>query len=359
MTSGNLNLRAARRFALLLTLSLVVCCASLAAADAVAPPSGTAQVPAGMLWIPSGQFAMGTDDTQSMPNERPSHQVKVNGFWMDEHHVTNAQFRKFVEATGYVTTAEKPVDWDELKKQVPAGTPKPDDKLLQPGSLVFTPPDHEVPLDNVSLWWQWVPGASWRHPGGPATNIDGKDNYPVVQVSWYDATAYAKWAGKRLPTEAEFEFAARGGLDGKRYAWGDDFRPGGKWMANTYQGDFPVKDQGEDGFVGLAPVKSFPPNGYGLYDMTGNAWQWCSDWYRADSPQMCAEKGCCSNPGGPLSSFDPLDPLAQKRVVKGGSFLCCEQYCQSYRPSARRGESPDTGMSHIGFRCVMDADRPK
>jgi formylglycine-generating enzyme required for sulfatase activity len=310
-----------------------------------------------MRWIPGGQFAMGTNDLQSMPNERPSHQVKVDGFWMDEQDVTNAHFRKFVEATGYVTTAEKPVNWDELKKQLPAGTPKPDDKMLQPGSLVFTPPDHEVPLDDVSAWWRWVPGASWRHPGGPGTKIDGKDNYPVVQVSWYDANAYAKWAGKRLPTEAEYEFAARGGLAGKRYAWGDDFRPGGKWMANTFQGDFPVKDSGEDGFVGLAPVKSFPPNGYGLYDITGNVWQWCSDWYRADSPQQCAAKGCCSNPEGPLASFDPFDPLAQKRVVKGGSFLCSEQYCQSYRPSARRGESPDTGMSHIGFRCVMDASK--
>ncbi|HEX4053132.1 MAG TPA: formylglycine-generating enzyme family protein [Tepidisphaeraceae bacterium] len=310
-----------------------------------------------MQWIPGGEFVMGTNDLDSFPNERPAHRVRVDGLFMDVHDVTNAEFRRFVEATGYVTTAEKPVNWQELKQELPPGTPKPDDSLLAPGSLVFTPTGHEVSLDDVSKWWHWVRAANWRHPGGPGTDIKGKDDHPVVQVSWFDAVAYAKWAGKRLPTEAEWEYAARGGLQGKRFVWGDEFHPGGKWMANTWQGDFPVHDTDDDGFAGTSPVKSFPPNGYGLYDMAGNVWQWCSDWYRADSPQTCAAKGCCANPTGPLTSFDPQDPYAPKRVIKGGSFLCSPQYCEGYRPSARRGEAPDTGMMHIGFRCAMSVHK--
>ena len=334
-----------------------LCILAIAPATSHSTPTTRPKAPSEMKWIPGGEFIMGTDDPQSMPNERPSHHVKIDGFWIDEHDVTNANFRRFVEATGYITTAERPINWDDLKEELPPNTPRPDDSMLAPGSLVFTPPDHNVPLDDPSGWWKWVQGASWRHPGGPGTDLSGKDNHPVVQVSWNDAVAYAKWSGKRLPTEAEWEFAARGGLEQKRYVWGDDFRPHGKWMANTYRGDFPVHNTADDGFAGTSPVGSFPPNGYGLYDMAGNVWQWCSDWYRADSPQESAAKGCCSNPTGPLTSFDPLEPYAAKRVVKGGSFLCCEQYCQSYRPSARRGESPDTAMSHIGFRCAMSADQ--
>lgn len=314
-----------------------------------------------MKWIAGGTFTMGTDSPQSMPNERPAHQVKLDGFWMDEHPVTNAQFREFVEATGYVTTAEKPVDWEELKKQVPEGTPKPPDEMLQPGSLVFTPPDHPVDLRDMSNWWTWTLGANWRHPQGPTSNIDGKDDFPVVQISWDDAVAYAKWAGKRLPTEAEWEFAARGGLENKRYAWGDEFKVDGKFMANTFDGNFPYNNTGEDGFKGVSPVKSFPANGYGLYDMAGNVWQWTSDLYRADVHELAREKSkaddsCCENPTGPTECFNPTSPVPNsiERVIKGGSYLCNPNYCESYRPSARRGTPPDTGSEHVGFRCVND-----
>jgi formylglycine-generating enzyme len=323
-------------------------------------PSG-AQVrknsPQETVWIPGGAFLMGTNDRESFPNERPAHLVQVQGFWMDANDVTNAEFSKFIEATGYVTTAERKIDWEDLKKQVAPGTPKPDDSALAPGALVFTRTPGPVPLNDLSAWWRWVQGANWRHPEGPESSIKGRENHPVVQVSWYDAVAYAQWAGKRLPTEAEWEFAARGGLGSKRYVWGDEFKSDGKFMANTYQGQFPVKDTGEDGFAGTSPVGSFPANGYGLYDMAGNVWQWCSDWYRAESNMEAASKNVCRNPGGrPAESYDPGDPYAPKRVVKGGSFLCNPNYCESYRPSARRGTPPDTGSSHTGFRCVISGD---
>jgi sulfatase modifying factor 1 len=306
-----------------------------------------------MAWIPKGSFLMGTNDKESFPNERPAHLVQVEGFWIDQHDVTNAEFSKFVEATGYVTTAERQIDWEDLKKELPPGTSKPDDSSLAPGTLVFTPTSGPVPLNDLSAWWRWMRGANWRHPEGPESSIQGRENHPVVQVSWNDAVAYAQWAGKRLPTEAEWEFAARGGLESKRYVWGDEFKPGGKYMANTWQGIFPVRDTGEDGFVGTSPVGSFPANGYGLYDMAGNVWQWCSDWYRADSNIEAASKNVCRDPRGPAESYDPGEPYAPKRVVKGGSFLCNPDYCESYRPSARRGTPPDTGSSHTGFRCVI------
>ena len=307
-----------------------------------------------MVWIPT--FLMGTNDKESFPNERPAHLVQVQGFYMDVHDVTNAQFAKFVEATGYVTTAECPINWEELKKELPPGTPKPDDGALAPGSLVFTPTSGPVPLNDLSAWWRWLKGADWRHPKGPGSSIQGRENHPVVHVSWYDAVAYAQWAGKRLPTEAEWEFAARGGLESKRYVWGDDFRPGGRYMANTWQGVFPVGDTGEDGFVGTSPVGSFPANGYGLYDMAGNVWQWCNDWYRVDAHVEAASQNVCRDPTGPAQSYDPGDPYSPRRVVKGGSFLCNPSYCESYRPSARRGTPPDTGSSHTGFRCVTSGN---
>ncbi|HEX5034095.1 MAG TPA: formylglycine-generating enzyme family protein [bacterium] len=319
-------------------------------------PKPAVDAPPGMKWIPGGEFLMGTDDPRSMPNERPAHRVKVDGFWIDEHPVTNAEFQKFVEATGYLTTAERKPDWEELKKQVPPGTPKPPEEMLVAGSLVYSPPDQAVPLNNLANWWRWVPGADWRHPEGPGSDLKGREGHPVVQVSWDDAMAYAKWIGKRLPTEAEWEIAARGGLAGKRYAWGDEFMPGGHHMANTFQGEFPHRAKTEDGYLGTSPVGVFPANGYGLFDMAGNVWQWTSDWYRVDTFQEQASQGHCENPQGPEKSFDPADPYAPKRVVKGGSFLCHVSYCESYRPSARRGTPPDTGSSHTGFRLVKPVE---
>jgi len=324
-----------------------------------APIAWAGNAPLEMRWVPAGEFTMGTTDPNSMANERPAHRVKLDGFWIDEHDVTNAEFRNFVQATHYVTTAQRPIDWDELAKQLPPGTPRPSDAMLQPGSLVFTPPNHPVDLRRMANWWTWTHGADWRHPQGPQSNIDGKDNYPVVQVSWDDAAAYARWAGKRLPTEAEWEYAARGGLEAKRYPWGDEFRPGGKFMANVFTGEFPWKNTAKDGFAGTSPVKSFPPNGYGLYDMGGNVWNWCSDFYADDihvreALTATAPGGCC-NPTGPETTFSAHNPTAIERVTKGGSFLCNPSYCESYRPSARRGTPSDTGMEHIGFRCAKSA----
>ncbi len=327
--------------------------ASSPSLPSAAPEKEPGETPAGMVWIPGGDFLMGTDDLQANPVERPAHRVRVGGFWIDRTELTNAQFRRFVEATQYVTTAERPVDWEQLKTHVPPGTPKPPDEKLVPGSLVFSPPDHPVPLDDINNWWKWVSGASWRHPDGAGSSIDGKDDYPVVHVSWDDAIAYARWAGKRLPTEAEWEFASRGGLDGKKYAWGDEFQPGGKYQANTWQGHFPETNTDEDGFPRLSPVKSFPPNGYGLHDMIGNVWEWCSDWYRPDTYRLDAARSPVIDPTGPEKSYDPEEPFQPKRVTRGGSFLCSANFCTNYRPSARRGTATDSGMSHLGFRCVL------
>ncbi len=327
------------------------------AVPATPQPAGTP--PAGMVWIPGGEFTMGSVDPLARPDERPIHRVRVDAFWMDATEVTNAQFREFVDATGYKTTAERPVDWEELKKQVPAGTPKPSDEALKPGSLVFSSPDHPVNLADYGQWWKWTNGADWRHPEGPASSIDGKDNYPVVQVSWDDAVAYCTWAGKRLPTEAEWECAARGGLDHKVNVWGNE--PIDPTRCNTWQGHFPDKNTAEDGFPLSAPVKSFAPNGFGLYDVAGNAWEWCSDFYRPDTyaRQILAvgQGVVIVNPVGPDKALDPRNPeSAESRVQRGGSFLCNDSYCASYRPSARMACPRDTGLQHVGFRCVMTQD---
>ena len=307
----------------------------------------------GMVQIPGGEFSMGAADNEGRPDEYPQHKVKVSPFWMDETEVTNAQFKKFVAATGYVTTAEIKPDWEEIKKQLPPNTPKPDESVLVAASLVFKPTTTAVDLNDASQWWSWTKGANWRHPQGPNSTIEGKDNLPVVHVSWDDANAYAKWSGKRLPTEAEWEFAARGGLVNKKYFWGNEAPEQGKPKANIWQGKFPYLNTSSDKFKGLAPVKSFVPNGYKLYDMAGNVWEWCSDWYDPNYYSNIKNSVAIA-PKGPNTSYDPMEPTVPKRVVRGGSFLCNASYCKGYRVTARMKSSPDTGLEHTGFRCVAD-----
>jgi sulfatase modifying factor 1 len=313
--------------------------------------------PAGMAWIPGGEFSMGAQDPPDMDDvgmkatidSRPVHRVYVDGFFMDRTDVTNAEFERFVKASGYVTVAER----KPRAEDYPGAPPE----NLVAGSVVFAPPDHPVPLNNYFQWWTYIPGANWRHPTGPESSIVGKGSYPVVQIAYEDAEAYAKWAGKRLPTEAEWEFAARGGLAGKPFVWGDTFRPNGKWMANTHEGHFPDQDTGEDGYVGIAPVAKFPANGYGLYDMAGNVWQWTSDWYRPDYYQQVAAEGMIRNPQGPESAYDPAEPGHAKKAQRGGSFLCTDQYCSRYMVGTRGKGDVDTGTNHLGFRCVMTRDQ--
>lgn len=320
----------------------------------VIPSGDTATV--GMLFIPGGTFLMGGDNRQASPDEYPKHQVEVNAFWMDETEVTNAQFQRFVEATKYSTTAEQKPDWEELKKTLPPNTPKPPDSVMVAASLVFRQTNGPVDLNNYNEWWRWVPGADWKHPEGPNSSIKGKENYPVVQVSWYDAMAYCKWAGKRLPTEAEWEFASRGRLLNNIYPWGNEPINTGQPKANSWEGKFPYYNEKKDGFVTAAPVKSFAPNGYKLYDMAGNAWEWCSDWYDAGYYKTIANK-IAVNPHGPEKSFDPDDPYTPKRSLRGGSFLCNDSYCSGYRVARRMKSSPDTGLEHTGFRCVKDVSK--
>jgi sulfatase modifying factor 1 len=335
---------------LLASLALLAQDAPKPAAADTAPVRGPA--PAGMVWIPGGEFAMGSQEAGEslccLPgvtrDALPVHRVFVDGFWMDETEVCNEQFMTFVVATKYVTVAERAPTAEEFPTAPPEN--------LVAGSVVFTPTDHPVELNNHFQWWSYVKGANWRHPSGPDSDLNGKLKYPVVHVAYPDAVAYATWAGKRLPTEAEWEFAARGGLSDALYAWGNELKPGGKWMANIYQGSFPVKDEGGDGFKGIAPVKSFPPNGYGLYDVAGNVWEWCSDWYRPDTYAQLAKLGVAKNPQGPESSFDPSEPTEKKRVHRGGSFLCTDQYCTRYMVGTRGKGDVMTSTSHLGFRCV-------
>ena len=305
----------------------------------------------GMVLIPAGIFEMGGDNSQASADELPKHTVRVDSFYIDITEVTNAQFKKFVDATGYITTAEKVPDWEELKKSLPPGTPKPADSTLVAASLVFKSTKGAVNLNDYGQWWVWVAGASWKHPQGPKSNIVGKDNFPVVQVSWDDANAYCKWVGKRLPTEAEWEFAARGKFINNIYPWGNENIAHGKAKANSWEGKFPYYNAITDGYFGAAPVKSFAPNAYGLYDMAGNVWEWCSDWYNNTYYQNCKSKTIV-NPEGATDSYDPEEPYVKKRSLRGGSFLCNDAYCSGYRVARRMKSSPDTGLEHTGFRCV-------
>ena len=303
--------------------------------------------PPGMVWIPAGEFWMGSDEPK-FADARPWHRVRLSGYWIDKNLVTNAQFARFVAATHYVTVAERKPKAEDFPNAPP--------EVLVPGSVVFTPPSHAVPLDNGMQWWAYVPGANWRHPQGPSSTIKGRETYPVVHIAYEDAEAYAKWVGERLPTEAEFEYAERGGLDRAPYAWGKEFNPGGKFMANTFQGHFPEKDTGADGHIGISPVGSYKANGYGLYDMSGNVWEWTSDWYRPDYYKMLAANGPVAvNPKGPEDSIDPSEPGVSKKVHRGGSFLCSDQYCSRYMPGGRGKGEPSTSTNHLGFRLVKDA----
>ncbi len=303
-----------------------------------------------MVWIPAGGFTMGGIGDNIPSDELPLHDVKIDAFWIDRTEVTNAQFEKFVQATGYVTVAERPLS----AKTTPGLLPEFEGKGA---SLCFRAPKPGEKVDSVYQWWEPVVGANWRHPSGPASDLAGKERHPVVHVSYEDAMAYCQWAGKRLPTEAEWEFASRGGLVAKPFMWGSEFQPEGKWMANTWQGSFPFERKVEDGFDGIAPVGSFPPNGYGLYDMAGNVWEITNDWYRPDTYRTIAEHGdraARRNPKGPNDSYDPDEPGALKKVTRGGSWMCSDNYCRGYRPSARMKTAVDTGLQNTGFRCVKD-----
>lgn len=336
--------------------SALACLAADFEPTVVHPATAPGEAPAGMVWIPGGEFSMGTDDptkmlcegagSDPMPDARPIHRVAVDGFWMDETEVTNTQFARFIKETGYLTVAERKPE----AKDFP-GVPE---EFLVPGSIVFTPAPAPISLQNSNSWWRYEPGASWQHPEGPNSNVKSRGDFPVVHISYEDAEAYAKWAGKRLPTESEWEFAARGGKAGMPFAWGAELMPEGKWMANIYQGKFPVKDTAEDGFAGSAPVKSFPANAFGLYDMSGNVWEWCTDWYRPDYYVHLAKTGeVARNPEGPADSYDPAEPTLPKRVQRGGSFLCSDQYCTRYMIGSRGKGELSSSANHTGFRCVQ------
>jgi formylglycine-generating enzyme required for sulfatase activity len=316
------------------------------------PPAGPDSQPGpDTVWIAGGTFLMGSDD--HYPEEAPAHRVTVGGFWIDRHTVTNAEFARFVRKTGYVTLAERAPD--------PADYPGANPDLLIPASTVFRRPPQRVDLGNQYNWWTYVPGANWHQPQGPGSSVKKRPDHPVVHVAWQDVEAYAGWAGKQLPTEAEWEFAARGGLDGAEFAWGEEFTPEGRWMANTWQGEFPIHNTKQDGYEGTAPVGSYPPNGYGLYDMIGNVWEWTTDWYQAHADHAETSHACCtvdSPRGGDREhSYDPqlTGVRIPRKVMKGGSHLCAPNYCRRYRPAARMPQAIDTATSHLGFRCILRA----
>ncbi|MEM8765676.1 MAG: formylglycine-generating enzyme family protein [Bacteroidota bacterium] len=311
--------------------------------------------PKGKIWIPGGRFYQGAviGDSLAMNHEKPRHEVIVDGFFMDIHPVTNGQFEKFVRETGYITVAEREINWEDMKRQLPPNTPRPNDSLLKPGSLVFKKTESSVPnLYDYSQWWEWKIGANWRSPTGPGSSILGMENYPVVHISYEDALAYCEWSNSRLPTEAEWEYAARGHLSGAIYFWGNEIEELGS-HANTWEGEFPVVNTGADGFERLAPVGNYPKNSFGLYGMSGNVWEWTMDWYDISYYSKLASNGKIKNPEGPTRPFNPNNPRAREKVIKGGSFLCSASYCASYRISARMATSIDSGLEHLGFRTVQ------
>ena len=363
ITGNRLIMRIIHLASLCLTLILISCKnensgkeqASTSTKEVAVP---TPEPPANMVYIPGGNFTMGAaeGDQQAWPHEKPAHPVRVDPFFIDKTEVTNDQFAAFVEATGYKTIAERVIDWEQLKTQVPPGTPKPHDSLLQPGSLVFNQPDQPVRnLQDYSQWWIWKIGANWRHPMGPGSTIEGLGDHPVVHIAYEDALAYCEWAGRRLPTEAEWEFAARGGLLGKKYPWGDE-REILENSNNSWTGEFPVTNDSLDGYITTAPVASYPPNGYGLFDMAGNVWEWTSDWYNTNFYAQALGQGVLENPSGAPEHYNPGQPYVLQKVVKGGSFLCSDIYCASYRVSSRMATDVDSGQQHLGFRTVKDIE---
>jgi len=318
----------------------------------------TLKAPKGMLWVPKKTFLMGAKvrDKYAMPREKPAHKVEVDGFFIDVHEVTNRAFKKFVEATNYITVAEKPIDWEAIKKDLPPGTPKPADSILQPGSLIFNKKAKGVvSMANYGQWWKWQIGANWRQPEGPGSSIEGKDDYPVVHVAQADALAYCKWANRRLPTEAEWESAAQGKFENNIYTWGNKYEDLNE-QANTWQGRFPVENKSEDGFEYISPIKSYPPNNIGLYDMAGNVWEMTSDLFNVNYYQSLDPNVVLENPKGATKSYTPSNPYQIEYVMKGGSFLCHESYCASFRISAKMGMEPNSGSDHIGFRTVATKD---
>ena len=318
----------------------------------------TVSTPEGMVWVPGGRFLQGAipSDDMAMNHEKPAHPVAVDGFFMDITEVTNAQFNKFVDETGYLTVAERAINWEEIKDQLPPGTPKPHDSILQPGCLIFKKTENSVTnLYDYSQWWEWKIGANWRQPSGPGSSIEGRGNYPVVHIALEDALAYCKWAGRRLPTEAEWEYAARAGQEDARFTWGSDLNLLSR-NANTWEGEFPTNNTVEDGFENKAPVKSFPPNSFGLYEMAGNVWEWTQDWYNVNYYREMVEKGIVKNPHGAEVPYNPNNPRMQEKVIKGGSFLCNASYCASFRISARMANSTDSAQEHLGFRTVAGLD---
>ena len=320
------------------------------------------KTPKGMVWIPGGKFTQGAveNDNMAMKHEKPNHEVAVDGFFMDKTEVTNTDFKEFVKATGYVTVAEREIIWEEMKVQLPPGTPKPHDSILQPGSLVFKKTKSSVPnLYDHSQWWEWKIGANWKHPQGPYSDLEGKDDHPVVHIAFEDTQAYCDWAGRRLPTEAEWEWAAKGGLQDAIFSWGNDKEVLSE-QANTWEGEFPTENIRADGFENKAPVKSYPANGYGLFDMAGNVWEITSDWYNTKYYEQQSNERIVKNPQGAKEPYNPNNhPNMKEKVIKGGSFLCNASYCASFRPSARMGNSLDSSQEHVGFRTVADPDMLK